>query len=120
MEPATGRILIVDDDAALLQLMTVYLSRLGYRVDACSTAEDGLAMMRAAPSIYTLALVDWSMPGIGGRELAERILEHDPSIRLVVVSGYPAQLSGVESLCNGRVRYLQKPFIPRELVEALK
>lgn len=120
MDTATGRILVVDDDAALLQLMNAYLSRLGYGVDACRSAEDGWALVQADPSRYRLALVDLKMPGMGGRELALRILDSNPSIRLVVVSGSPAGLSGVAARDGHRVSFLRKPFVPQELAEAIK
>jgi two-component system response regulator FlrC len=119
MACATGRILIVDDDAALLKVMNAYLCRLGYSVDACRGAEEALALVGADPSGYSLALVDLNMPGMGGQELAMRMLECHPSIRLVVVSGYPPGLSGVETVAGGRVTYLQKPFAPKELVDAV-
>ncbi len=119
MDSATAHILVVDDDATLLKLMNAYLSRLGYRVDACLSAEDGWARVQADPSVYSLALVDLHMPGMGGRELAARILECNPSIRLVLVSGYPAEISGVETLDGHRVSFLHKPFAPRDLVAAI-
>src|ERR1700690_724755 len=119
MASATGRILIVDDDAALLKLMGAYLSRLGYQVDARHSAEEAWELVQADPSVYSLALVDLKMPGMGGHTLARRILECSKSIRVVVVSGYPAALSGIENL-EGRVTFLHKPFAPKELVDAVK
>jgi len=83
MDPAAGRILIVDDDAALLKVMDSYLSRLGYRVDACSSAAEAWALVEPDPSLYAGALVDLNMPGMRGEELARRILDSNASIRLV-------------------------------------
>jgi DNA-binding response OmpR family regulator len=120
MDTAAGRILAVDDDTALLKLMNTYLARLGYGVDACRSAEDGWALVQADPSRYRLALVDLEMPGMGGRELALRILASNPSIRLVVVSGYPAELNELGGPDSHRVSFLRKPFAPRELAEAVK
>jgi CheY-like chemotaxis protein len=120
MDSAAGRILIVDDDAALLRVMDTYLSRLGYRVDACRSAAEAWALVEANPSLYASALVDLNMPGMRGEELARRILDSNAAIRLVVVSGYPAGLSGVETLDENRVGFLHKPFAPKELADALK
>jgi len=119
MAYAAGRILIVDDDAALLKVMDIYLSRLGYRVDACRNAADAWALVEASPSLYAGALVDLNMPGMRGDELARRIMNCNASIRLVVMSGYPAGLSGA-NLYGNRVGYLTKPFAPRALAEAFK
>jgi DNA-binding NtrC family response regulator len=120
MDSASGRILIVDDDAGLLKVMDAYLSRLGYRVDARSNADEAWALVEANPAVYAGALVDLNMPGMRGEELVRRILESKAAIRLVVVSGYPAGLSWVETLDGNRVSFLPKPFAPNELADALK
>jgi len=118
MDTAAGRILVVDDDPSLLKLMTTYLSRLGYQVVSCNNSDEAWALVRAAPSLYSLALVDLNMPGMRGEELARRILACNASIRLIVASGYPAELSGVEAL-DSRVTFLHKPFAPKELARAV-
>jgi two-component system cell cycle sensor histidine kinase/response regulator CckA len=121
MDSTAGRILIVDDDAALLRVMDRYLSRLGYRVDACRSAAEAWTLVEANPSQYAGALVDLNlnMPGMRGEELARRILDSNASIRLVVMSGYPTGWSG-ETLEGNRVGFLYKPFAPQELADALK
>lgn len=119
MDSAAGRILIVDDDDALLELMRTYLARVGYQVDARGSAEEAWMLLQADPSLYSLALLDMSMPGMGGQRLAQRILELHPLIRVVVVSGYPAEFSGVEMLGGQRVSFLRKPFAPKELLDAV-
>lgn len=111
----SGRILIVDDDDALLKLMRAYLSRLGYPVDACRNSAEACALVQADPSAYGVALVDLNMPGMRGDELGRRILDASPSIRLVLVSGYPADLCLAEILDGQRVSFLHKPFNPKEL-----
>jgi DNA-binding response OmpR family regulator len=118
MDTAAGRILVVDDDPSLLKLMTSYLSRLGYQVVSCDNCEDAWGLVQASPSLYSLALLDLNMPGMRGEELARRILACNASIRLIVASGYPAELSGVEAL-DGRVFFLHKPFAPKELAKAV-
>ena len=120
MDSAAGRILIVDDDAALLKVMDSYLSRLGYRVDACRSGAEAWALVQANPSWYAGALVDLNMPGMRGEELARLILDSNASIRLVAMSGYPAWWSGMETLDGNRVGFLHKPFAPKELADALK
>jgi DNA-binding response OmpR family regulator len=120
MDSADGRLLIVDDDAALLKVMQAYLSRLGYRVDACRCAADAWALVEPNPSLYAGVLVDLNMPGMRGEELVRRILDSNAAIRLVVVSGAPAGLTGVEGVDRSRITFLPKPFAPRELADALK
>jgi CheY-like chemotaxis protein len=119
MDSATGRILIVDDDADLLRLMESYLARLGYRVDACHSGAEAWALVEADPSRYADALVDLNMPGMRGEEPARRILASNASIRVVLMSGYPAGCTGEETLQGSRVSFLPKPFAPQELADAL-
>lgn len=119
MDSEAGRILVVDDDAALLKVIEAYLSRLGYRVDACAAASDAWALIDGNPSRYAAVLVDLNMPGMRGEELIVRILDMNASIRLVAMSGYPAGMSG-ENLDGKPIAFLRKPFAPQELAEALK
>ncbi|MGA2738763.1 MAG: response regulator [Bryobacteraceae bacterium] len=119
MDSTAGRILIVDDDAALLKVMANYLSRLGYRVDACPSAAEALALVLADSSLYAAALVDLNMPGMRGEELARRILDSNASIRLVLMSGYPTGPAG-DTLEGNHVGFLYKPFAPQDLADALE
>ena len=119
MEEATGRILVVDDDGPLLKLMSAYLTRLGNEVVACASAEEAWKLMEATPSDYRLALVDLNMPGMGGEELTQRILACHTTIRVIVTSGYPAELTRLQALDRDRVSFLHKPFAPQQLAEAV-
>jgi CheY-like chemotaxis protein len=119
MDSGAGRILVVDDNAALLKVIEAYLSRLGYRVDACAAAAAAWALIEGNLSLYAVALVDLNMPGMRGEELIGRILDANASIRLVAMSGYPAGMSG-ENFDGNRVAFLRKPFAPQELAEVLK
>jgi len=116
---SAGRILIVDDNAFLLEMVGSYVSRLGYETDICRNGGEAWDLVQANPAIYTGALIDLQMPGMNGEELARRILDSNASIRLVLMSGYPAEQSGIASLDAGRVTFLFKPFVPQELMAAL-
>jgi DNA-binding response OmpR family regulator len=108
------RILLVDDEAPLADLLQRYLERLGYQVDACLTAEDAVARFEQEPGRYTLVLTDLTLPGMGGDALLARLRETDPQLRAIVSSGYPYQPT---SKLTG---FLQKPFLPRMLVEEIE
>ena len=119
MESPAGRILMVDDDAALLKVMATYLGRLGYAVDACRSAAEAWEKAQVGGGTYGWALVDLNMPGMPGEELARRILEANAATRVLVVSGYPGGDDRLQALDASRVKFLHKPFKPQELAAAL-
>jgi DNA-binding NtrC family response regulator len=114
-----GLILAVDDEIQLLNLVAEYLTRLGYRVCACSNSEDALNEFRKAPGTYSAVLLDHKMPGVTGRDLVEEFRKLNPGVPLVVLSGYPRQAVMPDEDSSGRTRFLQKPFAPSELAGVL-
>jgi DNA-binding NtrC family response regulator len=107
-ERSGTRILAVDDEPALLQLLEKYLKRLGYQVEACSGAREALERFAARPHHYTLLLVDLNMPDIDAR------------VRVLLCSGYPFDPHMLPEPMRDRVRFLQKPFAPKMLAQAIE
>jgi CheY-like chemotaxis protein len=112
MEPL--RLLLVDDEPGLLDLLKRYLERLGYEVDACTAPEDALALYAAAPERYAIVLTDLSLPGMNGEEMLDRMRLRNPGLRGIISSGY-----AYEPTAKG-VGFLQKPYLPKMLVEEIK
>jgi DNA-binding NtrC family response regulator len=113
--PMNGeRLLVVDDEAALLQLLRRYLERLGYRVDTAATAEDALTQFSASPNDYAAIVTDMTLPGMNGEELLERMRTVRPGVPALISSGYPYE---ARSAATG---FLQKPYLPAMLAEALE
>jgi CheY-like chemotaxis protein len=112
------RVLIVDDEPALLQLMQRFVEQLGYDVEAAASGNAAWETFSAAPSSFALIIADMTLPDISGEMLLQQILRVNPSVRILVCSGYPADpLSyGPEA----QVAFLQKPFMPRMLEEAVR
>ena len=111
---ADVRLLLVDDDPALLELLKKYLLRLGYEVDACQGPEEALALFDADPDRYALVLTDLSLPRIGGEEMLGRMRARNPRLRAVIASGYPHQPR------FPHVGFLQKPFLPKMLADEIE
>lgn len=109
-----ARILLVDDEAPLLDLLKRYLERLGYEVEACLTPADALQTFAADPSRYGLVLTDLTLPGMSGDEMIARMRAIVPKLRAIVASGYPYEPKGK------RTRFLQKPFLPKMLAELIE
>lgn len=110
----TLRLLIVDDEAPLLDLLRRYLERLGYEVETFSDAAEALARFASGPTRFALVISDLSLPGTSGEELLEQMQRLNPQLRALISSGYPHQtrLPGVG--------FLQKPFLPQQLAKAVE
>ncbi len=109
-----ARLLLVDDEPGLLDLLKKYLERLGYQVDACASAEDALSCFEADPGRYSLVLTDLTLPGISGEEMLGRMRALSPRFPAIVSSGYPyvPQLKGTA--------FLQKPYLPKMLAQMVE
>jgi DNA-binding NtrC family response regulator len=113
------RILVVEDEVSLVQLLEKYLRRLGYEVDAYSASPDALNRFEAAPQSYDLVIADLGMPDIPGDTLLTRMLEIRPDLRILICSGSPFYLSNLPEALEKQVAFLQKPFVPKMLAEAI-
>lgn len=111
-------LLIVDDDPALRAAIRRILEAKGFRVlEAADGNEAGeLASHHEGP--IDLVLCDLVMPGLGGREAAERVRTAKPQARVVFTSGYPLEHSSTND--GEPVEFVAKPFTPDELVSAVK
>lgn len=112
------RVLIVDDEAPLLQLMCRFVAQLGYEVEAASTGTAAWAAFSKNPSEFALVIADLTLPDVSGQELLNRMLQQNPSLRLLVCSGYPAD-PGIFG-DGAKAGFLQKPFLPRMLETAVR
>jgi DNA-binding NtrC family response regulator len=118
--PAKGvRILVVDDESALLESMRSHLSRLGHKVTAfrdAASAWESLASEGPAPAVV---IVDLTLQGMSGEEFIHKVRERDPGIAVLATSGYPVPVEKLGLPPGARVAMLQKPFTPRMLNEVL-
>jgi signal transduction histidine kinase/DNA-binding NarL/FixJ family response regulator len=113
--PGTETILLVEDEANLRYLARQFLEKQGYRV--LDAADGALAMQIALAHEGTihLLLTDVIMPGMNGRELAQRVLQLRPSVKVLYMSGYTENVIGQNGTLDAGVRLLQKPFTLRDL-----
>ncbi len=110
--PVDGRLLIVDDDARLRDLLQRYLSGLGYCVDRAQDAEE--ARQRLAGIVYDLIVLDVSMPGEDGLTLA-RSLRSRENVPILFLTARTETRHRIEGLEAGADDYMGKPFDPHEL-----
>jgi CheY-like chemotaxis protein len=110
----------VDDQQALLDLLASYLTRLGYEVDTCVSAQEALRRFREHPFSYALVLTDAKMPDMSGQELITRVIELNPEVRVILTSGSPIRMSELPPDPAGKVKFLQKPYGPAQLAQVVK
>ena len=120
MTQAAGRILIVDDEPSLVKMMKAYLERLGHTVATVTTTAQAWEEVERDPAAYGAAVLDASMPGIAMYDLASRMLADNPAMHVLVASGYPVDMSALESAAPGRVAFLHKPFTPQMLAQEVR
>jgi DNA-binding NtrC family response regulator len=116
---AAARILLVDDEIPLLQLLEKYLQRLGHQVETHSKSADALRSFEAVPSSYDLVIADLGMPDMPGDTMLQAMLAIRPDVPILICSGSPFFVSSLPKILEKQVVFLQKPFAPKMLSEAI-
>ena len=118
-----GRILVMDDEALIRELAVMGLSHLGYQVE---TADDGVEALlkyreaKAAGQPFAAVIMDLTVPGgMGGKEAIKRLLEMDPTARVIVSSGYSNDAVMANFQHYGFKGMVAKPYKIEELVAAV-
>jgi len=115
VEPGTETILLVEDEANLRYLARQYLEKQGYKVIEAADGAVAMQIAVAHEAVIHLLLTDVIMPGMNGRELAQRIFEIRPNVKVLYMSGYTENVIGHNGMLDAGVRLLQKPFNLRDL-----
>ncbi len=115
-ELARRRILIVEDQPALRQIGVRILTRNGYQVVEAPDAATALAILAEDPEPFDLLLTDVVMPGMLGREFADRAAEHQPRVKVLFMSGYAQELLTSQGHLSPGVSLVEKPFSEAELI----
>jgi PAS domain S-box-containing protein len=115
VEPGTETILLVEDEANLRYLARQYLEKQGYKVIEAADGAVAMQIAVAHDKVIHLLLTDVIMPGMNGRELAQRICEIRPNVKVLYMSGYTENVIGHDGMLDTGVSLLQKPFTLRDL-----
>jgi len=107
------RILIVDDDQGLLQLLKMRLAAMGFDVTTCTSGEEAIAEARR--QIFDLAITDLRLGGLDGLAVTEELLLIHPNIPVLILTAHGSIPNAVEAVQKGAFGYLQKPFDDKEL-----
>jgi len=112
------KVLIVDDDTNLRELLAEAVSDWGYDVYIAESGEEAIALM--GQKNFSAVICDLKMPGIGGLRLLEGIKAHKKNVNVIVMTGYATIDTAVKVIEAGAYDYLTKPFQLDELKAVLK
>jgi nitrogen-specific signal transduction histidine kinase/CheY-like chemotaxis protein len=113
------RVLLVDDDANVLEMTAQVLSRLGYEPVSFSDSHAALAAFEGAPRSFDVVVADDVMPGLTGTELASVLRRQRRELPIVLVSGYSGPILAQRALAAGVSELLVKPLQSRDIAAAL-
>jgi len=106
----TERILLVDDENSVVEVIQEGLSRLGYKVQATTDSEEALHSFCVDPFAYDLVITDQTMPNITGVELAQKMLQVRKDIPIILCTGYSSVVSKTNSAERGIREFVMKPL----------
>ena len=115
-EPA--RILIVDDDESIREVLTSILTDEGYIVEAVDTGEK--AIKATHEKFYNLALIDIRLPDIEGTKLLTKLKDTVPKMRKIIITGYPTLQNAIEAVNKGADAYIIKPIDMEETLKVIR
>lgn len=105
-------LLLVDDEEDLLEVLQEYLAAQGYRVVTAATGREALERLATATP-FDVALVDWTLPDIGGREVVQAIRDRHPDCRVIVTTGHGAEVVNEAHAGPLDGNIVRKPFTMR-------
>jgi CheY-like chemotaxis protein len=122
--PAVGGtgevVLVVEDEDGIREVATRILSQWGYHVLTASRGDEAIEIARAHDGPIHLLVTDVIMPGMLGKEVAERLLAMRPTLRVMYMSGYAQPVLGSSNTLPSDMVLIEKPFSERELLAKVR
>jgi len=112
-----GRVLVIDDDEAILESCRTILEDEGHAVETASSGDAGLTQLRE--KAFDLALIDLKMPGRNGLEVLEDAIAINRDLVVIIFTAYATIESAVEAIQKGAFNYVPKPFTAGQLAVAV-
>jgi PAS domain S-box-containing protein len=118
-EPASGTILVAEDEPVVRDLILATLHRSGYKAIAAADGRRAMELIAREGEAFDVLVSDVIMPHVGGLELVEQVRAVRPDLPIILISGYSVKLPPAGSIGEG-VTMLQKPFTAQRLTEAIR
>jgi two-component system cell cycle sensor histidine kinase/response regulator CckA len=119
LAPGRGKILVVDDEVQVREVISRALHACGYTVLTAANGHDALERLSQDRDVE-LVILDMVMPGMAGRECLERIRIEAPQTRVIIATGFTADGSALELLKEGALEILEKPIDLKALVQKVQ
>jgi PAS domain S-box-containing protein len=114
------KVLVVEDNFSILRLTTRMLQSLGYIVISTASPLEALRLVRDSDEKFDLLVTDIIMPQMNGRELSEKILELQPAMKCLFMSGYTSDIISHQGALHTAANFIQKPFTKKSLAAKVR
>jgi DNA-binding NtrC family response regulator len=111
------KILVVDDEKAILYALEIILEDMGHEVSTCQDSAEGIKL--ASNETYDLIITDLRMPGKNGAEVVKEVRAVNPEARILVITAFPGDPLASEALAAGAKGLLKKPFEIAKILDFL-
>ncbi len=118
--PGDETVLLVEDEELVRKVVSRILERAGYRVLVAGSGGEAMALCERSPTPIDALVTDVVMPGMGGRELAERMVDRFPNLKVLFMTGYTDDEVLRRGILDQERAIMLKPFSPRELLRRLR
>ncbi|HJN74420.1 MAG TPA: response regulator [Myxococcota bacterium] len=114
------RLLLVDDDPEIRDVLSEYLDAVGHEVCCASSGREAIVLLANDKEPFDAALVDWQMAGISGRDLITHLVERYPATLVFVSTGHDKQVVSDRQLEGVAAGVFRKPYRLGEMVRAVQ
>ena len=114
------RILFVDDEATMVEVVVSMLTSLGYHLTARRNSVEALELFRTRPDDFDLVITDMTMPHIRGDELARKMLNIRADIPIILCTGFSEMITEEKAMSIGIRRFMMKPLYMKDLAKAIR
>ena len=114
------RILLVDDEEQIVAMEQQMLENLGYRVTARTDSAEALKVFAEHPQNFDLVITDMTMPHMTGDQLAQKMLDIEPNIPVILCTGFNQGITEEKALAMGIPKFVMKPVVKKELATTIR
>ena len=115
IDPSRYRVLIVDDDISIKNMLKLSLSRYGYKCRAADSGEAAQCIISEDEQPFDIVITDVHMPGMDGIEFLKWVKDMNPTTRVIMITGYPDVKLNSKAMEYGADNFLIKPFTMNKL-----